>query len=199
MFKFNKKIKLNKGMTYIELIVVLSIFSVMSGVVLFNYRTFQAKVDIKNLANDIALKIVQAQKEALSGKSQSVSFATAPAYGVSFNTSTDNKSFIYFADLNNDNICEDLDNACASANGEVLDKINITKGSFISALAVTGTGICSPVGGLTVVFTRPYSDATMNTDQAGCTGISYTAITITSPESVSAIIKVFASGRIQIN
>ena len=55
-------------MTYVELIVVLSIFSVMTSVVLFNYNEFQAKIDIKVLANDIALKIVEAQKSALSGK-----------------------------------------------------------------------------------------------------------------------------------
>ena len=57
-----------KGMTYVELIVVLSIFSAMTSVVLFNYGEFQAKVDIKNLASDIALKIVEAQKSSLSGK-----------------------------------------------------------------------------------------------------------------------------------
>ena len=67
----NWKLKIgnyNRGMTYVELIVVLSIFSIMTSVVLFNYGAFQAKVDIKNLASDIALKIVEAQKSALSGK-----------------------------------------------------------------------------------------------------------------------------------
>ena len=58
-FKVNK---LNKGMTYVELIVVLSIFSIMTSIVLFNYNEFQAKVDIKVLANDIVLNIVEAQK-----------------------------------------------------------------------------------------------------------------------------------------
>ena len=47
-------------MTYIELIVVLSIFAVMSSVVIFNYGLFQARIDIKNLASDIALKFVEA-------------------------------------------------------------------------------------------------------------------------------------------
>ncbi|KKQ07855.1 MAG: hypothetical protein US18_C0006G0001, partial [Parcubacteria group bacterium GW2011_GWB1_36_5] len=59
--KESKRIKKNRGMTYVELIVVLSIFAVMSSIVLFNYGEFQAKVDIKNLASDIALKIVEAQ------------------------------------------------------------------------------------------------------------------------------------------
>ena len=58
MSYFNKKIKGNRGMTYVELIVVLGIFAVMLSISMFNYKRFQGKVDIKNLANDIALKLV---------------------------------------------------------------------------------------------------------------------------------------------
>ena len=68
MFKINKKIKRNGGFTYVELIVVLSIFAIMSSVVIFNYGSYQTNVDIKVMANNIALKIVQAQKDATSGK-----------------------------------------------------------------------------------------------------------------------------------
>ena len=42
-------------MTYVELVVVLGIFAVMSNVVIFNYGGFQAKVDIKNLSKHITL------------------------------------------------------------------------------------------------------------------------------------------------
>ena len=56
------KMQKNRGMSYVELIVVLSIFAVLSSVILYNYGEFQAKVDIKNLASDIALQIVQSQK-----------------------------------------------------------------------------------------------------------------------------------------
>jgi prepilin-type N-terminal cleavage/methylation domain-containing protein len=62
-----KTINKTRGMTYVELIVVLSIFSVISTIVIFNYKEFQAKVDIRNLANDVALKIVQAQKNSTTG------------------------------------------------------------------------------------------------------------------------------------
>ena len=54
-------------MTYVELIVVFSIFSVLSGVSIFNYGAFQDKIDLRNLANDIALEVFKAQKDALSG------------------------------------------------------------------------------------------------------------------------------------
>src|SRR3989344_4561547 len=94
-----KKIRnYNAGMTYVELIVVLSIFSVMTSIALFDYNKFQAKVDIKVLANDIALKIVEAQKSAMSGKIpiQNISSTWKPSYGIYFDLA-DGKNFIYFA------------------------------------------------------------------------------------------------------
>src|ERR1035437_1408114 len=98
------KIKNNAGMSYIELIVVLTIFSVISSVVIFNYGNFQAKVDIKNLASDIALQVVQAQKSSLSGllpplaQELLVIPGWKPSYGVYFTTS-DKTDFIYFVDV----------------------------------------------------------------------------------------------------
>lgn len=184
------------GMTYVELIVVLSIFSIMSSMILFNYGKFQAKVDIKNLANDIALKIVEAQKNALAGLwNASAPSSWKPAYGVYFDLNADNKRFTYFADLDNNNLYQNI-----SCTGECLNNISITKGNRISNLAVTGQGTCSAVTNLSAVFTRPDSAAVIKTNQTGCTAISYAEITVSSPtSSVNSKIKLYSSGRIQIN
>jgi len=196
MFKVNKKIKKNKGMTYVELIVVLSIFGIMSSIVLFNYNKFQAKVDIKNLANDIALKIVQAQKDAMSGKIQSTRFEIAPAYGVYFNP-TENKSFIYFADFSNDHIFND-----GSCYGECLDNINITKGNTISEIEECLTGDCSSSASisssLSITFTRPNSGASFFPSLS--VSSNYIRITVSSSDgSFNGYIRVYPSGRIQVN
>jgi len=196
MFKVNKKIKKNKGMTYVELIVVLSIFGIMSSIVLFNYNKFQAKVDIKNLANDIALKIVQAQKDAMSGKIQSTRFEIAPAYGVYFNP-TENKSFIYFADFSNDHIFND-----GSCYGECLDNINITKGNTISKIEECLTGDCSSSASisssLSITFTRPNSGASFFPSLS--VSSNYIRITVSSSDgSFNGYIRVYPSGRIQVN
>ena len=123
-------------MTIIELVVVLSIFAIISGVVIFNYGVFQAKVDIKNLASDIALQVVATQKASLSGLLP-VQIPTVspwkPSYGVYFNIVSDNKSFIYFADLNDDAKYDGL--PCTGGN-ECLNKITITKNNYISDLRV---------------------------------------------------------------
>ena len=219
MFRFNKNInkkdKQNKficqqaGMTYIELIVVLSIFSVMTSVVLFNYDKFQAKVDIKNLANDIALKIVEAQKSALSGKLPTQLFGAdwRPSYGVYFDLSSsfgDNKKFIYFTDLDQSGNYND-GSFCPSSGGtyECLDKISITKNNYISDITVfyndgsLSTSLSD--SNLAITFARPNSEAIFTSTTVFSASVSHVQITIISPSGMTAKIKVYVSGRIQIN
>jgi len=189
----NWKLKIgnyNRGMTYVELIVVLSIFSIMTSVVLFNYGAFQAKVDIKNLASDIALKIVEAQKSALSGKLSTQVFISKPAYGLYFNTSP-STSFIYFADFNNNKIYDETP----------LDTILITKNNSISRidsyLNSFPTQILTP---MSIIFKRPDSSAVFSyADGVPLIGSDYIQITISSSGSVTAVVKIYPSGRIQIN
>ena len=185
-----------KGMTYVELIVVLSIFAVMSSIVLFNHGKFQAKVDIKNLANDIALKIVQAQKDAMSGKwNTNAPSGWKPSYGVYFDLSVPNH-FIYFADFSNDHIFND-----GSCYGECLDNINITKGK-ISKIEECLIGDCSSSASisssLSITFTRPNSGASFFPSLS--VSSNYIRITVSSSDgSFNGYIRVYPSGRIQVN
>jgi len=201
----------NKGMTYVELIVVLSIFAVISSVTMFNYGSFQAKVDIKNLTSDIALKLVQAQKYSTSGKLPPLTQQGLisdiniwkPAYGVYFNTTneTNKKKFVYFTDINSDNNC---DSSCASflSGGEFLEKIDINKGNFISKLEIidSNNSVCATLTGLTVLFRRPNSEAKIKTEPTSSCITSYIQITVSSPAStpVTSKILVYPSGRIEI-
>jgi prepilin-type N-terminal cleavage/methylation domain-containing protein len=196
-------IKRNKGFTYVELIVVLSIFAVLSAVAIFNYNKFQGKVDIKNLSSDIALKLVQAQKAAVSGTVSTLTFTgnNKPSYGVYFNATTPTK-FLYFADLDNSNSCDT--SGCVAPNytigGEVLSIYNTTKGNKISSLVINGTS-CPAISDMTIVFKRPASTAMFNstTPLAGCT-ITDVVINIVSQDGTNtAMIEVYPSGRIQIN
>lgn len=200
------------GMTYVELIVVLSIFSIMSSIILFNYGTFQAKVDIKNLASDIALKIVEAQKSAMSGKLHTTSIiGWKPAYGVYFDPSplgdtSDsgipfNKKFIYFGDFVDNNQMYDSGTGCSTAGGECLDNIHITKNNYISSIIpyignIPQTPITVP---LSTTFTRPNSNAVFSVGSGPISGFDYMQINISSPQGVSSKIKIYPSGRIQTN
>lgn len=211
MIDFLLKIKLlrkcktfptSNGMTYVELIVVLSIFSALSSVVAFNYGDFQARVDIKNLASDIASKVVEAQKSSLDGKWNSYANADwKPGYGVYFDTSTltSKKKIIYFADLNNNNLYGGGGPVCASA--ECLDEINITKNNFISNIDKCSTSSCASgsnaITSLGITFSRPSSSAFFT--GATISGSEYVQITIASPKGATALIKIYPSGRVQVN
>ncbi|HEV7424625.1 MAG TPA: type II secretion system protein [Candidatus Paceibacterota bacterium] len=190
-------------MTYIELIVVLSIFSVMSAIIIFNYGLFQARIDIKNLASDIALKFVEAQRASLSGnlpplaQQAQITSSWKPSYGVYLNPVSDNKSFIYFADLDQNS---NLINPDCSGVAECLDKISITKGNTISSLNVFYQNSTSaPLNDLTVTFVRPNSAAVIKSTTPLNPNILYVQATILSPRSPTATIKVYPSGRIQVN
>ncbi|MFA5932068.1 MAG: type II secretion system protein [Candidatus Paceibacterota bacterium] len=210
-----KKIQRNRGMTYVELIVVLSIFSVLSSVAVFNYGAFQDRVDIKNLASDITLKIVEAQNSSLAGVlpvSGGYDSSWKPSYGVYFNSSASsdvdgisfNKKFIYFTDLGTALSSQNgmFDGSTSSCTGECLDKISITKNNYISRLDACYATPCattSPLNDLTISFSRPNSGATIKSSSIFISPVSYIQITIASPKGATSLIKLYPSGRVQVN
>lgn len=205
IFNLNKKYSYKKGMTYVELIVTISIFFIMASIVLSRNDNFQKKVEIENLTNQIAQDIVQAQKDALAGKNAQSFIGTdpitnepfRPAYGVYFSSAKeDRQKFINFADYNNDYLFTD-------DKTEILgDPIQINKGSNISAINVSSDCYSGgEVHNVQIVFKRPDSAALMSSnDYPGC-NFSEVDITVSNADNTvgSGLIKVFASGRIQIN
>jgi len=161
---------------------------------------FQAKVDIKNLASDIALQVVTAQKASLSGLLPSQIPTVSPwkpSYGVYFNTTADNKSFTYFADLNDN---AQYDGLPCTGGSECVSKITITKNNFISNLQVFYLNSTSAsLNDLTITFARPSSGATFVSNSTTLTNVSYVQITIASPNGITSLIKLYPSGRVQVN
>ena len=76
-----------KGFTLIEMMVVLAIFLLISGITLANYPAFNSRVSISTLANGIAVSIREAQVYGVSVKNATTSaLGLYPSYGVYFNT-----------------------------------------------------------------------------------------------------------------
>jgi len=196
MFKFSK-LQQNKGMTYVELIVVISIVALLSTVSLFNYSAFQARVDMKNLANDIALTITEAQKNSIAGRVPVTGLPFAgwrPSHGVYFDISQD-KSFSRFTDLNQDKRYN-----CPGA--ECTDAINITKGNYISHIQYVYNNNASDINNpLHITFTRPNSGAEFYIgNNPAPNNLDYIIITLSSrDDETTSFIKIFPSGRVQIN
>ncbi len=195
-------------MTYVELIVVLSIFSIMSAFSIYNYQTFQNKVDIKNLANDVALKLFEAQNASVSGKLPLLPPEPwKPSYGIYFNLNpvnfpnTGNKVFYYFADLDQDKVFDyGIYSACP--NNECLEKINITKGNYIGRIISYANGVYTPImDEVHITFTRPSQTATFS-DKNGAPlspTPEYLEIFLASSSGVVTKVTIFPSGRIQLN
>ena len=203
-------------MTYVELIVVLSIFATMTAIVLTNYNTFQAKVDVKILASDIALKIVEAQKDAMSGTMPPAPIQLflnmsnwKPSYGVYFDPSDNNKIFISFADDNLNKFypggtptCTVISQCTCEPSSGCLQVIGAPKNYTVSSIDGFKSGASSPITNpLSITFTRPGSNATFFDNDIDVTN-SYDFIQITvspsSSQNVKACIQVYPSGRVQI-
>lgn len=199
-------------MTLLELLVVLAIFGILSTVVIFNYGNFQSEIYIKNLASDIALQVVTAQKSAVYGllPSQSYSLGWKPSYGVYFSTvsslGADNKDFIYFTDLNSDGKFDG--SSCPATTGECISKYTITNNNSISNISVAcpspaGACVAGTITNLAITFTRPDSGATFYNSVLGVlpANVSYVEITIISSADgkTTSSIDLYPSGRVQIN
>ena len=146
-----------QGMTFIELIVVMSLFTIFASLTLFQFSTFSGSVSIQTLSQDIALKLVQAQKFGSSGaypnlinpvatnQQQFIPIDWVPTYGVHFDTSTGPaNNFIYFFDGTNVGFLDVARNGkfdsyssndCLGGN-ECLDEVTINGGDRIMGLCV---------------------------------------------------------------
>lgn len=169
------KLEYSRGMTSIELIVVLMIFGVIASTVLFRFSSFSSNVALDNLAQDIALRVKQAQTNAISGQyprlntgdtdQTSPDLTWRPSYGVYFDkTGTNNKQFIFFFDRNSsaldgNKIIDDITPGvnCGIGDSECLDKITINTREYISDICIDT--VCGTINNVAVVFTRPFPDA----------------------------------------
>lgn len=212
-----KKLQKNKGMTYVELIVVLSIAGIIASISLFNYKDFQDRVDMKNLASDIASKIVEAQKNSISGKlpvTGAPSSTWKPSYGVYFdleNGTNPKKSFYLFTDLD-ENKAFNLGDINDCPINECSAKVTLGNNYEINDLYIyTSDGSPDPTANnilqLSINFTRPNSGAifsnkdpsTYNSVFGESTQIFYTEIILLNTRnSTTATIRVHSSGKVEI-
>ena len=204
--RLHKFSNFNKGMTFIELIVVIGIFAAMTGIILFNFSGFNTNITLQNLANQIALQIKSAQTDAITGKASyfftgfcgvdpntGINLSCKPSYGVYFKVS-DHSKFKYFADKNNDK--QLIDTLCNSTGvgTECLSEVEINTSDIINKICLD-TSNCSTSLPLNITFKRPFPDA--NFDLAGIGG-SNAEIEIKSAKNICKTIKVGSTGQIEI-
>lgn len=171
------------GFTLLEVVFVIAIFAVMASIVLFRFNDFGAQTEFDNLSQDIALRVVEAQKSALAGKlNPNFDGTTAPSYGVYFSNdpvSDQNKQFTFFTDINSGGAHDNLYNATAGCTGtatfgnECISNTTITTGDYIDTICyqpMSGGVVCNnsltPTGAH-ITFIRPFPKATIGIKTTG--------------------------------
>jgi len=203
-----------KGFTLLEMLVVLSISTIIIGVVLFNYRDADSSLIMRNLAYEVSLTIRQAQTYGLGVRDSGVdNNAFDVAYGVQFAGSGSgadanaNDTFYLFADIYNNGanqarLCNqaDSDNPCTSqAAEEVLEALSLTRQITFSSIVGNST-TSNPVqleSGqyLNITFKRPNPDATINLDG---TDMNDVTITLIGPNGSKVDVYVNTAGQISV-
>jgi prepilin-type N-terminal cleavage/methylation domain-containing protein len=167
-----------KGMTLVELLVVLAIFLMVAGLTIFDYGSFRSTASLQNLADDIGLSVRRAQSKAIGvGNSSLLTFANG--YGIHFSTDRipahplagSSKSFIIFNDIADSsgipNKIYDYDSGASGTcdastlrqGNECVDLLNITTNDKIEAICPNSDQNRCAEGSADITFLRPNPDA----------------------------------------
>jgi len=158
-FYKNKK----AGLTIIELMVVISIFMIITGITIFNYGKFNSSSSVQNLADDIALTVRRAQGYAIGVHGVGNSFDEG--YGVRFTTNSiesgnsgSSSSFVLFADRNKNRVYNDNNyGICGTfTNGdECMEILNIKSADEIKEISLISGQYTQTPTSVDVTFKRP--------------------------------------------
>ncbi len=150
----NKNFGRSDGFVLVELLISMSVATLIMGVCLFGYRVFSNNLAMRAAAQQVAVAIRQAQTQGVATRQITSSADFSVGYGVSFDLSNPNY-YIIFADKNG-NGKYDGDANC-SAGTECLEKGYFKNNVALSTFCGTDTSnmkTCPPLSaqGLNIVF-----------------------------------------------
>lgn len=185
------KSKLSLGFGLIELIVSLTIVTVVTSMVIARHNVFNSAILLRNQAYEIAFVIHQAQQLAVSGQTSDLSTTQRQRYGVAFSTSASgdvNQQVVILYKDNNNNGLYDSSDTEIQAN-------RLDTRFMVSGLTTSGTGQDS----VRIVFERPLFDAkfyqgTSNSTISGPARITIQPVRGTAQRSIV----VSASGQVAV-
>ncbi len=212
--------KKNAGVTLIEMLIVLAIFSLVSSILLFNYSDFRTNVSLRNLSQEVALAVRKAQTYATSVRGIDYSGTTRdyPAYGIGFSTEASpeslapgEKKIVLFVDVPPDEDPEEEGDlfydystgTCGTVleGEECFEKFQISTPDKISDIEVCTTSTCSSESEVYIVFRRPNPDAWFCVPSgSSCDGTTYSSVTITleSQTGLTKTVSIWNTGQVSV-
>ncbi len=201
---------LKKGLTIVELLVTISIATVLMAIVAFNYGSSNDNLAIASAAQEMAVTIRQAQSYALGVRevAQSGGVFTA-GYGIFVDITTPTE-YILFADapvappIPGGNNTYDAGSGCGSGSTECVERLVFRNGIVIDSIdAAVGTCPSSNAARtLNIVFLRPDPELTLRFVNNGggtiCASETTAKIVLRSPKNKTVNIVLDKSGQISI-
>lgn len=200
------------GFSLIEMIVAVSIFIILSSVLLFNYNKFGNRITLDMLSHQIAGWVRDAQVSAMSVRADRVGAGKYPGYGIHFDANPAD-SFIYFADTNSaDRQFNSASGACGAALSECEKQIKILQKNRVELICGSVTIPAKPQGrcpanfeellGVDIVFTRPNPDASIIgrylPGPTATTSYAQVSITLVSSIGYRRTVGVWTTGQIYV-
>jgi prepilin-type N-terminal cleavage/methylation domain-containing protein len=187
--------KFNKAFSLIELIVTVSIISVILSVVLYNYGSFNDKLALSAAAQELAVSIRQAQAYGINVKESGVSSNQFNyAYGIYFSNQTPNSYYIY-VDVNSNNKYD-------SGGSELVERVDFKNGVTINNICDSGACPATGVTTMSASFLRPNPDARIyfiNSSGTVTSGpLSYGRIQLRSTKGTFSYVIIESTGQIVV-
>lgn len=188
-----------RGFTLVEFIVIISIFAIMAGVALFNFRGFNSSISLNNLAHDIALTIRQAQVYGISASEGGDVNPVSQVRGVYFPyiTSAFDTQFKIFLDTDPGSNTASIITYDAGVDVD-LDTVAITTQDRIADIAIgnDSAGATSCTSEVVIAFKRPNPNPMIS---CGQTPGAFARITIKNISSGDEkFIEVWPTGQIAV-
>jgi len=181
------------GFGLVELIISLSIITIVTSVVLARNTAFNSAILLRNQAYEVAFVIRQAQQLAVSGQGGDLSAVQKQRYAVAFATASsgvvNRQTLLLYKDNNNNGVYD-------SSVDDLIDTIRLDSRFRISSLNTNGTNR----GSIRVLFERPLFDAKFyqGTSNSLITGTATISIQRVGDTSATRTIEVTSLGQVTV-
>lgn len=197
-----RKLHFISGFSFVELMISIAIFTMLTSLLVFNQATFNNHVNTDSLAHQIAQWVRDAQISSMGVRKSKILGVFAPGYGLHFSASVPDQ-FIYYVDSNGNGVYD-------SGSDSIEQTVKLLQGYKITLICGRHSGIpvdttCGGYGQFAaqsfsdISFKRPNPDANIYGDNiAGSSVYSPLRITITAPQGYSRTVVVYVTGQVSI-
>ena|SRR3989338_10010651 len=204
------KLKNKFGLTIVELMVVIGIFAVISGIILFNYRSFQSNATVNVVAQEIALTMGKARSYAL-GLQAPGAMAILPikGYGVRFDSAI-NDQITFFVELATvDNQFTTSSATCGNpvAGSECVEYYKIGTGDKIKSIIVDTEEInlTDQNSSIDIIFKKPSGDMVFcvhkfssTCSSSASSSVGFVDIVLESKNGINKTVHIYGNGQISV-